>query len=690
MPGNRPRGEGWIAPARPLHVYTPGLLRGRVRRILQLAGWAPRLGLPGKGGTVGVWGLRRTARRGVAIARARGARLIRIEEAFLRGLHPGRSGAPPLGLMIDGAGVHYDPAQPSELERHLATASFDDPAHLARAAAARARWQGLGFGKFAASDPAAETPEPGYVLVADQLRDDASVIASGAGPDRFRAMLAAARAEHPDARIAIRTHPETAAGFRAGHFGPADADRRTEWVAGPVSPWKLIAGARAIYTVSSQLGFEAICMGRRPVVFGGPFYAGWGLSEDRVAVPRRSRRLNADQLFAGAMLDLPVWYDPYRDRLCALEDVLDTMAALQRAWVEDRHGHVAFGMRRWKRPHLRRVFGGGGAGAAVRFCGDPARAGRLAQARGAPLLAWASAAAQLGTVPDGVVLRRVEDGFLRSRGLGAALIPPLSLVADDLGIYYDATRPSRLEWLIDAARDLPGPERERAARLRARLVALGVTKYNLGGGAGVPDAQGRPVILVAGQVADDASVRLGCGALASNAALLAAARDANPAAFLVYKPHPDVEAGLRPGALTATESAAADHVARATDPLALIGVAAELWTLTSLLGFEALLRGVPVTCLGAPFYAGWGLTRDLGPVPARRRAGVPLDGLVHAALIAYPRYFDPASGLPCPPELAVERLADGRTPQHGPAWYLPGRAQRLLDGSVKAWRRPLR
>ena len=41
----------------------------------------------------------------------------------------------------------------------------------------------------------------------------------------------------------------------------------------------------------------------------------------------------------------------------------------------------------------------------------------------------------------------LEDGFLRSIGLGPSE-PPLSIVIDDIGIYYDATTSSRLEQLI--------------------------------------------------------------------------------------------------------------------------------------------------------------------------------------------------------------------------------------------------
>src|SRR3712207_309862 len=42
----------------------------------------------------------------------------------------------------------------------------------------------------------------------------------------------------------------------------------------------------------------------------------------------------------------------------------------------------------------------------------------------------------------------LEDGFLRSLGLGVMGYPPFSMVYDDVGIYYDTTRPSRLENLI--------------------------------------------------------------------------------------------------------------------------------------------------------------------------------------------------------------------------------------------------
>ncbi len=676
----------------PLHVFSGGFLRrGRVRRILELAGYAPRLGWPRQDDLVAVWGRSPYAARGERVAARTGADLIRVEDAFIRSLRPGRAGDPPIGLLIDTeGGVHFDSATPSMVERILATDPLDDAALLARAHDAMARMIASDLAKYNAHDRELAVPEPGYVLVIDQLREDASIRHGAANARSFREMLVFAQEENPGTRIVIKTHPETIGGYRPGHYGPEDAapDHIT-LLDGPVSPWKLLDGAVGVYTVSSQLGFEAILAGHKPRVFGQPFYAGWGRTIDENPVPRRNRTLTRAQLFAGAMLIAPTWYDPCRDRLCRFEHVLDQLEAETRCLREDRRGHVALGMRMWKRASLQAMFG---RHRRLRFAATPQRALRLAQREGRGVLVWAGAETPtLTRAADGIGIpvRRVEDGFVRSRGLGAALTPALSLVSDDLGIYYDPTRRSRFEEMM-LSRMPPGGA-ARAERLIRALTRGGLSKYNLGAAA-LPELPKGRRILVPGQVEDDASIRLGAAEVRTNRALLAHARAQNPDAFILYKPHPDVEAGLRMGAIPAAEAAAqADLVLDGIDPAVLLPHIDEVWTMTSLLGFEALLRGCAVTCLGAPFYAGWGLTRDLGPVPARRKTppGVePPDllRLVHAALIGYPRYRDPLSGRPCPPEVVAERLAHGATPRAGPALRVLSRLQGLAATHAYLWR----
>lgn len=660
--------------SRRFYVYNGGFLtQSRVRRILALAGYRVSLGLPGPDDLIGVWGRSPTAHRGEAIAQRRGTSLVRVEDAFLRSVRTGRDGDPPLGLLIDRSGVHFDTSQPSDLEKLLLDHPLDDPALLARARTGMARLQTADLSKYNSFDAGLRAPEPGYVLVIDQTRGDASVTASNGDAARFRAMLDAARAEHPARRILLKTHPETQAGHRSGYFRPEDAGGNVTLQDQAISPWTLLRGAAAVYTLSSQLGFEAILAGHRPRVFGQPFYAGWGQSDDERPVARRQRPLSPEQLFAAAMILYPHWYDPYRDRLCTFEQAVETLEAQVRAFRDDRRGWVAEGMRLWKRAPLQRFFGNERK---VIFDNDaPAETART---KGLRHMVWA------GKATPGSDAVRVEDGFLRSRGLGAELIPPLSLVCDTTGIYYDPSKASDLEKLIAQSPDLPADQILRAERLIEAITAGGLSKYNLSQRR--PDLPPGHRILVPGQVEDDASILTGCGAIRTNLALLKAARKANPDAVLLYKPHPDVEAGLRIGAV-AEAAQIADKVLDHTDMGALLGMVDEVWTLTSLTGFEALLRGCRVVTLGAPFYAGWGLTTDLGVVPGRRRATVTLPGLVHAALIAYPRYRDPVSGLPCPVEVIVERLAKGEVPQPGPFNRSLSKLQGVFASQAHLWRK---
>ncbi|MDG1117098.1 MAG: capsular polysaccharide biosynthesis protein [Flavimaricola sp.] len=663
---------------RRLFVYNGGFLtQRRIRRMLELSGYDIRLGKPGPEDMVGVWGQSPTSPRGEAVAAHTQTPILRVEDAFLRSVRPGREGEPPIGLHLDTRGVHFDPAQPSDLEVLLATAKLDDTVLLNRARAAIDRLQKSHLSKYSAFLAEAEVPEPGYVLVIDQTNSDASVTASRANRNTFREMLFVAREEHPGARILIKSHPETMQGHRKGHFRAEDLGPNMAFLDTPVSPWRLMEGAVGVYAVSSQLGFEAILAGHRPVLFGQPFYAGWGLSDDRMPLDRRGRKLTAAQLFAAAMILYPTWYDPYRDKLCQLEDAIATLEAETRAWREDHRGWVATGMRLWKRAPIQRVFG---QHEKVVFA-EPEAAVALADKTGRRIMVWAGKTTEALEAADVV---RVEDGFLRSRGLGADLVPPLSLVCDDLGIYYDPSRESRIEQHIAAAYKLSSADRTRTEALIGKLLSLGLSKYNLGGEMPPDLAKGRR-ILVPGQVEDDASIRLGTSEISTNRGLLTAARTANPAAIILYKPHPDVEAGLRPGAVPDADQIA-DVVLTATDPVKALDAVEEVWTMTSAIGFEALLRQKKVTCLGQPFYAGWGLTEDRGMPLSRREALPDVVALAHATLIAYPRYFDPVTNRPCPVEVVVERLAKGQIPHPGRVNRALAKVQGVFASRASLWR----
>lgn len=320
---------------------------------------------------------------------------------------------------------------------------------------------------------------------------------------------------------------------------------------------------------------------------------------------------------------------------------------------------VASGMAWWKRDEIRRFLWVPERD--VRFVRKAARALAFARKANGALAVWPSRVspallAAANAQDTGIV--RVEDGFVRSVGLGSNLVPPASVVVDTRGIHFDPSAPSDLEHILATTTFTPTLT-DRAQALRQMIVTAGISKYAAQTAAPLPPrASKRKRVLVPAQVEDDMSVLAGGGGLTSNLELLRRVRALEPDAEIWFRPHPDVDAGHRKGAVPDTEALRyADAIMRGGGMAPLLDVVDAVHVLTSLTGFEALMRGADVTCHGTPFYSGWGLTRDLGTVPARRQRRLSLDELVAGVLILYPRYLDPVTGLPCPPEVLVARIA---------------------------------
>jgi capsular polysaccharide export protein len=610
------------------------------------------------------WGNKRSGRRARRLAGRTQTGCWLLEDGFVRSVGLGATDAP-LSVIADDIGVYYDARRPSRLER-LAQQPLDD-AQTRRAQALRQAWCAQRVSKYNHQrDVAAQALPESYVLVVDQTRGDASIPSGLADADSFQRMLDAALQENPGQPVVVKTHPEVFAGTKRGHF---DLERvrkqpRVRVLGTDVHPAGLIERASQVYAVTSQMGFEALLWGRPVRCFGMPFYAGWGLTRDELPPPARRHPVTLPQLIHAALIEYPRYIDPETGQRCEVERLIAWMG-LQRRQRESLPADIhAWGFSRWKKPIVRDYL----QGSRAHFVRSPA-----ATPDGGILLVWG--AKRVAPEVRARVLR-VEDGFLRSVGLGADLIRPISWVIDDEGIYFDATRPSRLERLLRET-DFDAGLLARAAALRERLVASRLTKYNVGARAWARPAGAARVILVPGQVESDASLACGAPAIRTNAALLAAVRAANPQALLVYKPHPDVAAGLRQRETGPPPRAADCDVWLEDVPMAtLLEAVDEVHTMTSLSGFEALIRGKNVVCYGLPFYAGWGLTTDIiPPTDGRRGRQLPLDALVAAALILYPRYLSRRSGRFVEAETALAQLL---------AWRAAG------GGAMPWWRRGLR
>lgn len=372
------------------------------------------------------------------------------------------------------------------------------------------------------------------------------------------------------------------------------------------------------------------------------------------------------------------YFDPWSGQPIDVEQWIVILGDWRELLDQNREIALACGIAGWKRPTMARFLWSGSRARFARTCRPndvPAnRAIALWPSRVPHALRSAVREAPCG-------LTQIEDGFVRSVGLGAGLHPPYSIVVDRRGIYYDPRSPSDLEHLL-AHHEL-GPEIcARAERLMRAIVTRGITKYGASSKAPLTLPASNRRVLVAGQVSDDRSVQLGRGEVVDAIDLLRRVRAAEPGAYIIFKPHPDVVAGLRRGHVPADLARKYVDLILPEAPIAeLIDAVDAVHVLSSLTGFEALLRGREVITHGQPFYAGWGLTRDLGPSLARRGRKLSLPQLVAATLILYPRYLDPVTRLPCPPEVLVERLAGGLLPK-------PGVLQRLR--TLEGWLRTAR
>ncbi|NKJ45323.1 capsular biosynthesis protein [Burkholderia sp. SG-MS1] len=468
-------------------------------------------------------------------------------------------------------------------------------------------------------------------------------------PQAFMRMLQAARAAQPQAEFWIARSDDAGSGrwlsASINHDALANARRLDKHE----SLCAALLHVDHVYTLRASEGMHALLAGVPVHVFGTPYYAGWGLTHDNQPFPNRTARPSLATLFDVVFLRFARYLNPVTHTRGTLDDLLDSIdlqyAVRQR--FADLQAVTGIRFQWWKRPFATPYISAGGC-VPLRWTQHP----QSVQADECAVL-WGARSS------DGLASRvrrvRIEDGFFHSTGLGSDMIAPRSQVIDRRGLYFDASQPSDLSVLLNETEFSPA-ELARAAALRERVVTLGVTKYNLGRRRPTWTAPaGKQVVLVPGQVADDASIRLGTRAIGTADALLREVRRLRPDAFVVYKPHPDVLSGNRNGLVDAQQLA--DVVDTEADLLSLVDASDEVHTLSSLAGFDALLRGKNVFTYGLPFYAGWGLTNDaLAPVPWRHRT-LTLDMLCAGALLRYPLYWDWKTRLFTTPEAVVEQLA---------------------------------
>lgn len=580
-----------------------------------------------------------------------------LEDGFMRSVGLGKAGHDAVSIVVDDLGLHHDPCAQSRLEALILEGSNHDD--LAYARAVRTRLVEEQLTKYNVDEDwfpgLPRTGKSKRILLVDQVTNDAST--AHYGDQAFRRMWFDALDQ--DADVVLRDHPDVLGGFATGALRRIAEVSNHSVLDGSGAIDKLLAEVDEVWTISSQLGFEALLRGKRVVTYGMPFYAGWGLTEDRAVDPasaaartRRTRTAIIDELVAAALVRYPIYFDPIEDKRVRIDRALDRLSAWKREASRFAGSHICIGFSRHKHKTARLFLEMPRSEISFKAA-LPSR--RMSKPRHT-FVFW-------GSRGDSNYQHQrvtVEDGFIRSAGLGAEFARARSLCIDPVGIYYDATRPSHLENILNET-TFNGALLRRAEQLRDVIVETRISKYNVSNALfNVRSLKtDRPVALVAEQVPGDASLRLGMPVHETSLELLAWVRKTRPNHFILFKRHPDILSGARHSEYASLDFwGDADYVLDRKIDIGWGGVD-ECHSSTSQIGFEALLRGVKTYCHGAPFYSGWGLTNDSVTISRRRRA-LSLNELVAGTLILYPSYRCWRSHLPCEPEDVIRDIMADR------------------------------
>ncbi|MBX2824269.1 MAG: capsular polysaccharide biosynthesis protein [Gammaproteobacteria bacterium] len=622
-----------------------------VDRVVAPAGWNKAE----DDACVVVWGRKRTTRLARAFAQKHSLPVLQLEDGFIRTCSEDAHSRMTYSLVVDRKGIYYDADTGSELEdlllssTALAEAYSDIEEELTQACLEIVVDFNVTKYNFSQDcEPNLFADGRKTVLVIDQTHGDASIVHGGMDKLRFEQMLDAAIEENPAARIVVKTHPDVISGDKTGYLTQYARQLGVELYAEPVNSLSLLKQVNRVYVGTSQMGMEALLCGKDVSVFGRPFYAGWGLTDDRMPLEQERPQRTLRELFFAAYIWYPRYCHPVTGQLWTLPECLEHVLRQKQHFAENAKRFYCVGITPWKKryisAYLRSPAGRIEFGSARQF---NARVSTNSQNCDA-VVTWGYRAENL---PEGLGengtpnLYRLEDGFIRSSGLGSDFNAPGSLVMDSLGLYFNAKSASDLEYLLNHGQ-CNDDQRWRARHLIDLIKSAKLSKYNVGDTTDEFSSpqQSSVKILVVGQVESDASLAFGAEKIKTNALLVQAVRRLNPDAWIAYKPHPDVAAGNRKGKVSDDIlNRTVDRVIGDTDIISCIEAVDELHTMTSLAGFEALLRGKTVKTYGTPFYAGWGLTTDLVKTP-RREARRTLEELVYYTLIVYPRYMDVETG----------------------------------------------
>ncbi len=262
---------------------------------------------------------------------ALGKPVLILEDGFIRSVDIGLSGEPGLSIIMDDITAYYDATCPSRLQRLL---EHGDELQSSSARRSRAAIEKIVQARVSKYNHAPNlrlkigSPNRRKVMLVDQRYGDQSVASGLADESTFERMLQDVISQRADCDIIIKQHPDAIKGGKSSYYSnlrlAAAASLENIYpITFDINPYALFDLVDEVYVVTSGMGFEALMAGKVVYCYGAPFYAGWGVTNDKLVIPGRSRKRSVEDLFHFAYIESSRYFHPVRNRVVQVEELVE-------------------------------------------------------------------------------------------------------------------------------------------------------------------------------------------------------------------------------------------------------------------------------------------------------------------------------------------------------------------------------
>ncbi len=245
----------------------------------------------------------------------------------------------PLSFLLDSRGSYIDPTRPSLLEDLLNSDRELSPDEHCQASVLMQEIVCRFSGETDHQQPCLNSllsKRSPTVLVVDHAGDDIPIMKSTDGSGTFIEMLEAAIAENPYANIIVATDPDgiqdeqTRNSGHKGYLHQFAKHRDITCVTAATNLWPFIGVSEKIYVCSSLMGFAALMAKKPTIIYGAPFYAGWGIGEVRYRgslLQRRQRKRSIEDIFYLSCIESTRYVNAHSMRPCDIEEFLHSLSS---------------------------------------------------------------------------------------------------------------------------------------------------------------------------------------------------------------------------------------------------------------------------------------------------------------------------------------------------------------------------